>query len=167
MYTVRRPVENVYLVREPDRRRTRELLALLLSPLPPMAVLFAAIWTNLETFRLGYQIERLQKQKETLVELGRFLDDAIARLSLGARLAVLSYHSLEDRIVKDTLRERSAGCSCPPSFPVCVCSRRRVLALVTKKPVRPTPEEVFENRRARSARMRVAERIVPGSPRSG
>jgi 16S rRNA (cytosine1402-N4)-methyltransferase len=113
-----------------------------------------------------FQALRIATNRE-LVELGRFLDDAIARLSLGARLAVLSYHSLEDRIVKDTLRERSAGCSCPPSFPVCVCSRRRVLALVTKKPVRPTPEEVFENRRARSARMRVAERIVPGPPRSG
>ncbi|MBK8596225.1 MAG: 16S rRNA (cytosine(1402)-N(4))-methyltransferase RsmH [Holophagales bacterium] len=113
-----------------------------------------------------FQALRIATNRE-LVELGRFLDDAIARLSLGARLAVLSYHSLEDRIVKDTFRERSAGCSCPPSFPVCVCSRRRVLALLTKKPVRPTPEEVFENRRARSARMRVAERIVPGPPRSG
>ena len=113
-----------------------------------------------------FQALRIATNRE-LVELERFLDDAIARLSLGARLAVLSYHSLEDRIVKDTFRERSAGCSCPPSFPVCVCSRRRVLALVTKKPVRPTPEEVFENRRARSARMRVAERIVPGPPRSG
>lgn len=113
-----------------------------------------------------FQALRIATNRE-LVELGRFLDDAIARLSLGARLAVLSYHSLEDRIVKETLRERSAGCSCPPSFPVCVCSRRRVLALVTKKPVRPTPEEVFENRRARSARMRVAERVTPAPPRSG
>lgn len=113
-----------------------------------------------------FQALRIATNRE-LVELGRFLDDAIARLSLGARLAVLSYHSLEDRIVKDTFRERSAGCSCPPSFPVCVCSRRRVLALVTRKPVRPTPEEVFDNRRARSARMRVVERVVPGPPRSG
>ncbi len=113
-----------------------------------------------------FQALRIATNRE-LVELGRFLDDAIARLSLGARLAVLSYHSLEDRIVKDTFRDRSAGCSCPPSFPVCVCSRRRVLALVTRKPVRPTPEEVFDNRRARSARMRVAERVVPGPPRSG
>jgi len=113
-----------------------------------------------------FQALRIATNRE-LVELGRFLDDAIARLSLGARLAVLSYHSLEDRIVKDTFRDRSAGCSCPPSFPVCVCSRRRVLALVTRKPVRPSPEEVFDNRRARSARMRVAERVVPGPPRSG
>lgn len=113
-----------------------------------------------------FQALRIATNRE-LVELGRFLDDAIARLSLGARLAVLSYHSLEDRIVKDSFRDRSAGCSCPPSFPVCVCSRRRVLALVTRKPVRPSPEEVFDNRRARSARMRVAERVAPGPPRSG
>ncbi len=86
MYTVRRPVENVYLVREPDRRRTRELLALLLSPLPPMAVLFAAIWTNLETFRLGYQIERLQKQKETLEERQRQLEMERARVSALSRV---------------------------------------------------------------------------------
>ena len=86
MYTVRRPVENVYLVREPDRRRTRELLALLLSLLAPMAVLFAAIWTNLETFRLGYQIERLQKQKETLVERQRQLEMERARVSALARV---------------------------------------------------------------------------------
>ena len=81
MYTVRRPVDNVYLVREPDRRRTRELLALLLSPLPPLAVLFAAVWTNLETFRLGYQIESLQKQKDSLAEKQRQLEMERARVS--------------------------------------------------------------------------------------
>lgn len=113
-----------------------------------------------------FQALRIATNRE-LVELERFLDDAISRLSLGARLAVLSYHSLEDRIVKDVFRDRSAGCSCPPSFPVCVCSRRRVLALVTKKAVRPSPEELHENRRARSARMRVAERVASGPPRSG
>ena len=113
-----------------------------------------------------FQALRIATNRE-LVELERFLEDAIERLSLGARVAVLSYHSLEDRIVKDVFRDRAAGCSCPPSFPVCVCSRRRVLALVTKKPVRPSPEEVFDNRRARSARLRVAERIAPGPPRSG
>jgi len=113
-----------------------------------------------------FQALRIATNRE-LVELERFLEDAIARLSLGARLAVLSYHSLEDRIVKNALRDRAAGCSCPPSFPVCVCSRRRVLALLTKKPVRPSPEEVLENRRARSARLRVAERVAPGPPRSG
>jgi cell division protein FtsL len=86
VYAVRRPVENVYLVREPDRRRTRELLALLLATLPPMAVLFAAIWTNLETFRLGYQVDRLQKLKESLVERQRQLEMERARVSALARV---------------------------------------------------------------------------------
>ena len=113
-----------------------------------------------------FQALRIATNRE-LVELERFLDDAVSRLSLGGRLAVLAYHSLEDRIVKDAFRDRAAGCSCPPSFPVCVCSRRRVLALVTKKPVRPSPEEVLSNRRARSARLRVAERVAAGPPRPG
>lgn len=108
-----------------------------------------------------------------LAGLERFLDDAIARLSLGSRLAVLSYHSLEDRIVKTTFARTAGGCSCPPSFPTCVCSRRRVIALVTKKPVRPSLAELRENPRARSARMRVAEKLAeeasgaaaPGAPK--
>src|SRR5437868_2863927 len=72
-YAVRRPVENVYLVRERDRKRTRELLALAMAALPPMAVLFAAIWANLETVRLGYQLERLESQREVLVRRHRNL----------------------------------------------------------------------------------------------
>jgi 16S rRNA (cytosine1402-N4)-methyltransferase len=111
-----------------------------------------------------FQALRIATNRE-LSELERFLDDAIERLSLGGRLAVLSYHSLEDRIVKETFHKHSAGCSCPRSFPVCVCSRRRVLSLVTKKPVRPSLEEVTQNPRARSARMRVAERVAAdGAP---
>jgi 16S rRNA (cytosine1402-N4)-methyltransferase len=115
-----------------------------------------------------FQALRIATNRE-LVELERFLDDAIARLALGARLSVLSYHSLEDRIVKHAFQRHTAGCTCPPSFPVCVCSRRRVMALVTRKSVRPTLAELGENPRARSARMRVLERVAedgagPGTP---
>src|SRR5512135_3697696 len=70
---------------------------------------------------------------------------------------------LEDRIVKRVFQRHTAGCTCPPSFPVCVCSRRRVMALVTKKPVRPTLAELGENPRARSARLRVLERVAEDS----
>ncbi len=73
MYAVRRPVENVYLVRERDRRRTRELLALTMAALPPLAVLFAAIWANLETYQVGYQLGRLSRQREVLLERKRQL----------------------------------------------------------------------------------------------
>ncbi len=108
-----------------------------------------------------FQALRIATNRE-LVDLERFLDDAIERLSLGARLTVLAYHSLEDRIVKHVFARHVAGCTCPPSFPVCVCSRRRVMALVTKKPIRPSLAEIRENPRARSARMRVIERTVQG-----
>src|SRR5450759_4159208 len=106
-----------------------------------------------------FQALRIATNHE-LVELERFLDDAIARLALGARLSVLSYHSLEDRIVKRAFQRHTAGCTCPPSFPVCVCSRRRVMALVTRKSVRPSLAELGGNPRARSARMRVLERVA-------
>lgn len=115
-----------------------------------------------------FQALRIATNRE-LVELERFLDDAVERLALGARLSILSYHSLEDRIVKHAFQRHTAGCTCPPSFPVCVCSRRRVMALVTRKPLHPTLAEIGENPRARSARMRVLERVAengvgPGTP---
>ena len=115
-----------------------------------------------------FQALRIATNRE-LIDLERFLDDAIARLALGARVAVLSYHSLEDRIVKRVFARQTAGCTCPPSFPVCVCPRRRVMALVTKKPIRPSLPEMAQNPRARSARLRVLERaerepVRPGTP---
>ncbi len=94
-YAVRRPVENVYLIRERDRRRTREFAALVLAAVPPMLVLFAAIWANLETVRLGYQLAKVAGQKEALLERNRQLRmeqaqatslvrvDGIARKTLG------------------------------------------------------------------------------------
>lgn len=106
-----------------------------------------------------FQALRIATNRE-LIDLERFLDDAVARLALGARVAVLSYHSLEDRIVKRVFARHTAGCTCPPSFPVCVCPRRRVMALVTKKPVRPSLPEIAQNPRARSARLRVLERAA-------
>jgi hypothetical protein len=73
-YAVRRPVENVYLVRERDRRRTRELVALALAAVPPAVVLFLAIWANLETVGLGYQIAKLARKRETLLEKRHLLE---------------------------------------------------------------------------------------------
>ena len=86
------------------------------------------------------------------------LPQAVDLLRPGGRLAVISFHSLEDRIVKRFLRQEARDCICPPDVPVCVCEHRARLEVLTKKPVRPGPAEVEANPRARSARMRVAER---------
>jgi cell division protein FtsL len=94
MYAVGRPVENVYLVRERDRRRSRELLTFALAALPPMAVLFGAIWANLETVRLGYQHERLERQHEQLLEKNRSLATARAQVAALARVDAIARGSL-------------------------------------------------------------------------
>jgi 16S rRNA (cytosine1402-N4)-methyltransferase len=84
------------------------------------------------------------------------LPAALETLRPGGRMAVISFHSLEDRIVKRFFRREERGCTCPPEFPVCVCGRNPTLRVLTKKPVRPTAEEVAANPRAGSARLRAA-----------
>ena len=95
-----------------------------------------------------------------LDELPPMLSAAVEGLRPGGRLAVITFHSLEDRIVKQTLRELATGCVCPPEFPVCVCGRKPKLTLVTRKPIVSGPAELEENPRARSAKLRVAERTA-------
>ena len=95
-------------------------------------------------------------------ELGavdRMLQAAVPRLAPGGRLCVISFHSLEDRLVKNALAEWARGCTCPPDFPVCVCGKKPVVKLVPRKPILPTEEEIAENPRARSAKLRVAEKL--------
>ncbi len=86
---------------------------------------------------------------------------AAKRLRPGGRLAVITFHSLEDRIVKRTLRDLCQGCTCPPEFPVCVCGKRPILRLVNRKPVEAGEAEVSANPRARSAKLRGAEKCDP------
>ena len=77
----------------------------------------------------------------------------------GGRLAVITFHSLEDRIVKDTFRTLATGCTCPPEFPVCVCGGKPKIRLLSKKPILPGKEELEENPRSHSAKLRTAERV--------
>src|SRR6056297_1314844 len=88
-----------------------------------------------------------------------FLPQALRLLSPHGRIAVISYHSIEDRIVKRFFIHQAKSCVCPPDFPVCVCDKRSELKIITNKPVLPSFSEIENNRRARSAKLRVAERI--------
>ena len=87
------------------------------------------------------------------------MGQAIHRLRSGGRLAVITFHSLEDRIVKNAMAEAARGCICPPEFPVCICGKTPSIKLISRKPISPGPAELAGNPRARSAKLRIAERI--------
>ena len=105
-----------------------------------------------------FQALRIAVNSE-LENLTAGLQQAIGLLKLGGKLVVISYHSLEDRIVKQTMAREARGCICPPRVPVCTCGHTPTLKLITRKVVTPAAEEVRANPRSRSAHMRVAERI--------
>jgi 16S rRNA (cytosine1402-N4)-methyltransferase len=105
-----------------------------------------------------FQALRIAVNRE-LDNLQTVLPQAIGSLKPGGRLAVISYHSLEDRIVKDYFRQESRDCLCPPSMPLCQCGHHKSIALITHKPVEPTFEEVAQNPRSRSAKLRVIEKL--------
>lgn len=104
-----------------------------------------------------FQAIRIALNRELEV-LENTIDTAIERLKPGGRFAVITFHSLEDRIVKTKFRENEHPCICPPDFPVCVCGRTSRGRVITRKPILPTAEEEEENRRAKSAKLRVFER---------
>jgi 16S rRNA (cytosine1402-N4)-methyltransferase len=106
-----------------------------------------------------FQALRIEVNQE-LVALSRFLAAAVSRANARGRIAVLSYHSLEDRLVKDAFRRDSGVCLCPARIPRCVCGSRRLLTVLTRRPVVPSEGERRANPRSRSARLRVAEKLV-------
>lgn len=97
---------------------------------------------------------------DELGELERFLTPSATALRAGGRMAVISFHSLEDRLVKHTFRRLSGACTCPPGVPECRCGARRTVRVLTTRPIRPDRNEIEENPRARSARLRAIERCV-------
>ena len=119
----------------------------------------AALREKQHPAKRSFQAIRIAVNGE-LDELPPMLEAAAKCLRPGGRLAVITFHSLEDRIVKQTLRQLATGCTCPPEFPVCVCGKKAKMALINRKPITASPEELEENPRARSAKLRVAERTV-------
>jgi 16S rRNA (cytosine1402-N4)-methyltransferase len=113
---------------------------------------------DIDPATLTFQAIRIAANEE-LVGLDRFIDDAAGVLGKGARLAVISFHSLEDRIVKRAFRRLEGECTCPPGLPVCVCGRQEVVSVLTSRPVTASEEELNRNPRARSAKLRVAEKV--------
>lgn len=109
--------------------------------------------------RRTFQALRIAVNNELEILAGA-LGDAVEWLRPGGRICVITFHSLEDRIVKDTLRELANPCQCPPSFPVCNCGLKPKLAWVGKGVIRPTKREIAENPRSRSAKLRVAEKMA-------
>jgi 16S rRNA (cytosine1402-N4)-methyltransferase len=117
----------------------------------------AALREKQHPAKRSFQAIRIAVNDE-LTAVSEMLDDAFDRLKPGGRLAVISFHSLEDRIVKNAISSRENGCTCPRDFPVCVCGFRRSARNLTHKPILPTQRELEENPRSRSAKLRVAEK---------
>ena len=131
---------------------TLQLVEIIRSAMPA-----AALREKQHPAKRSFQAIRIAVNGE-LEALPPMLEAAVQGLRPGGRLAVITFHSLEDRLVKQTLRTLAAGCTCPPEFPVCVCGKKPKLRLVTRKPITAGPAELEDNPRARSAKLRVAER---------
>lgn len=147
------------IVRRREQRpieTTLELVDAIKSAMPP-----AALREKQHPAKRSFQAIRIAVNGE-LDALPPMLRAAADKLRPGGRLAVITFHSLEDRIVKRTMRELARGCTCPPDFPVCVCGKKPLLRL--DKPVTPAAAEVEENPRARSARLRAAEKLDGSEP---
>jgi len=112
---------------------------------------------DIDPATLTFQAVRIAANEE-LVGLDRFVDDAVSVLDAGARIAVISFHSLEDRIVKRALRRLEGECTCPPGLPVCACGATEIVKVLTRRPVTASQEEMDRNPRSRSAKLRVAEK---------
>jgi 16S rRNA (cytosine1402-N4)-methyltransferase len=105
-----------------------------------------------------FQAIRIEVNDELNV-LKEFIDKAVSKLKKGGRLEIISFHSLEDRIVKQKFKELATGCICPPDFPICVCGHKQTVKLITKHPVEATDEELKRNPRSAPAKLRVIEKL--------
>ena len=134
-------------------RTTLELVEVIRSAMPPQA-----LREKQHPAKRSFQAIRIAVNDE-LGAVSKLMRTAFARLKPGGRLAVITFHSLEDRIVKSEMQLAARGCTCPPEFPVCVCGKTPLIRIVTRKPIVSGARELEENPRARSAKLRVAEKL--------
>ena len=132
---------------------TLELVDVIRGAMPP-----AALREKQHPAKRSFQAIRIAVNDE-LGSVEKVMRDAIPKLNKGGRLAVITFHSLEDRIVKNAMAAASKGCTCPPSFPVCVCGKKPQVKLITRKPIVSGDEELEMNPRARSAKLRICEKL--------
>ena len=143
-----------------DRRRaekpietTLELVDVIRSAMPP-----AALREKQHPAKRSFQAIRIAVNDE-LGAVGRVLEVAVPKLNKKGRLAIITFHSLEDRLVKNGMAANAKGCTCPPNFPVCICGNKPKVKLISKKPIVSGSEELERNPRARSAKLRVCEKL--------
>ena len=132
---------------------TLELVDIIRGAMPP-----AALREKQHPAKRSFQAIRIAVNDE-LGSVEKVMRDAIDCLNPGGRLAIITFHSLEDRIVKNGMQDAAKGCTCPPSFPVCVCGKKPRVKLITRKPIVSGDEELEMNPRARSAKLRVCEKL--------
>ena len=134
-------------------KTTLELVEIIKSAMPP-----AALREKQHPAKRSFQAIRIAVNDE-LGAVETVMKKAVPLLNPGGRLAVITFHSLEDRIVKNAMAEAAKGCTCPPSFPVCVCGKKPQVRIVTRKPIVSGEEELERNPRARSAKLRICEKL--------
>lgn len=134
-------------------KSTLELVDIIRSAMPPKALVGGH-----HPAKKSFQAIRIEVNHELSV-IEPAIRALVDRLSPGGRIAIITFHSLEDRIVKQTFASLAQGCTCPRSFPICVCGNKPKIKLVNKKPILPSEEELEVNPRSRSAKLRIAERI--------
>jgi len=132
---------------------TLELVDVIRSAMPPQA-----LREKQHPAKRSFQAIRIAVNDE-LGSVEKAMQDAIPLLNPGGRLAVITFHSLEDRIVKSAMAEAAKGCTCPPNFPVCVCGKKPLVKLISRKPIVASDEELEINPRSRSAKLRVCEKL--------
>ena len=133
---------------------TLELVDVIRSAMPP-----AALREKQHPAKRSFQAIRIAVNDE-LGSVEQVMRDAVPCLNKGGRLAVITFHSLEDRIVKNAMAAASRGCTCPPEFPVCICGKKPAVKLVNRKPIVSGNQELEDNPRARSAKLRVCEKLT-------